>query len=134
VRLCGDANHYHVVLHVDHERANAWHEDEVLERWQTLFQLPVFVERYRQDKEGAGTECRAREEIAKYRERLMSISWFMRCINEPIARQVNAEDQCTGRFYKRRPWRLPLRGQLKLFQFAPGKLVGGPFQKPGAAG
>ena len=40
-----------------------------------------------------------RETIAIYRQRLYDISWLMASLSEPIDRQANKEDGCTGRFY-----------------------------------
>lgn len=97
------SNHVHVVLHVDPAVAAAWSAEEIAERWVRL--CPA-RENGAVDKEA----CRLRREViagdpvrvARYRLRLGSLSWFMRCLNEPIARRANREDGCTGRFWEGR--------------------------------
>ena len=106
VKICGYAilsNHTHAVLFVDREMANSWNLDEVIERWHALFCGISLSQRYLQGVELCEAELRKLEEIVDiWRERLMSVSWFMRCLNEHIARLANAEDGCTGRFWEGR--------------------------------
>jgi REP element-mobilizing transposase RayT len=97
------SNHYHVIFHVDPERAAGWSEQEVIERWERIFSLPVIVQRYLAKEAITQAERDTISELLiKWRIRLRDISWFMRCINEPIARQANQEDDCTGRFWEGR--------------------------------
>jgi len=98
------SNHVHVVVRVDAERARAWDRDEVLRRWTQLFTGPELVQRYRAHAEGLCAAELARVDlwVTTYRERLMDLSWFMRVLNEPIARRANAEDGVTGRFWEGR--------------------------------
>ncbi|MEW8152488.1 MAG: transposase [Candidatus Thiodiazotropha endolucinida] len=97
------SNHYHVILHVDIKDAAEWSEEDVIERWERLFSLPVIVQRYRSMETITSVERDAVSElVSRWRHRLHDISWFMRCINEPIARQANQEDGCTGRYWEGR--------------------------------
>ena len=93
------SNHYHLVLRIDQNSANNWSDKELMERWQQLFSLPVLVSRYERGEAISKAEIRAVKVILNcWRDRLSDISWFMRCLNEPIARQANQEDKASGRF------------------------------------
>ncbi|MEW8509130.1 MAG: transposase [Candidatus Thiodiazotropha sp.] len=97
------SNHYHVILHVDIKRATEWSEQEVITRWERLFSLPMLIQRYlTQDAISRVERESVSELLTKLRKRLYDISWFMRCLNEPIARQANKEDGCTGRYWEGR--------------------------------
>lgn len=106
VDLCAYAvmsNHYHVVVHVDPDRAQSWTALEVAERWARLFSGAPLVQRWVAGETLHESEIlRAELYIEEYRKRLSDLSWFMRCVNEPIARMANAEDRCTGRFWEGR--------------------------------
>ncbi|QFI53382.1 transposase [Aeromonas simiae] len=96
-------NHYHLVLKVDPEQAQSWSEREVAERWAGLFQWPLLVRRWYQGDALIEPELAVVQElIAQWRERLYSISWFVRLLNEGLARQANQEDGCKGHFWEGR--------------------------------
>lgn len=98
------SNHYHVVIRVDRERAEGWSQDEVLSRWLKMFSGPVLINRYlRQPERLTEAEIVAvKALIEEYRHRLYDVSWFMRVLNETIARKANQEDGVTGRFWEGR--------------------------------
>jgi hypothetical protein len=76
---------------------------EVVEHWHRLFKGSLLSQRFCQGEVLSKAERNAlSDQVSEWRERLMSISWFMRCINEPIARQANHEDKVTGRFWEGR--------------------------------
>ncbi|MBQ4863472.1 transposase [Pseudoalteromonas sp. MMG013] len=97
------SNHIHVVLHVNEQAAKNWTTREVIERWHKLHKGTVLTQRYMRGEDMPKTVLDVVELIAEtYRHRLSDISWFMRELNEPIARQANFEDGCTGRFWEGR--------------------------------
>ena len=107
IDLCAYAvmsNHYHVVLHVDKIRAEGWSKEEVVERWMQLYKGDVLVNRWLQEGDGLdrATLEKVDEIIEKWRERLYSLEWFMRGVNETIARMANEEEGCKGRFWEGR--------------------------------
>ena len=97
------SNHVHLVLFVDQEAADNWEPLEVAIRWHRLFNGSLLSQRFIDGDALSRAELQTLDElIALWRSRLMDISWFMRCLNEPIARKANLEDGCTGRFWEGR--------------------------------
>jgi len=97
------SNHYHVVLYIDKDQADNWNIDDVIEHWHSLFSGNLISQRYMRGESLSKAELKILEQCVKtWRERLMDISWFMRVLNERIAREANAEDDCTGRFWEGR--------------------------------
>jgi len=106
IELCAYAvmsNHYHIVIRVNTEQAHHWSDQEVAERWTQLFAEPMLIRRYLTgvDLTEADRE-RVKSLLNTWRHRLIDLSWYMRCLNEPIARMANREDDCTGRFWEGR--------------------------------
>lgn len=97
------SNHYHIVLSTDPQQCAAWQDEEVIDRW-----LSICPGRRAEANRVEAQRCKKAtllanpEHVAILRDRLSSLSWFMRFINEPLARLANREDNCTGRFWEGR--------------------------------
>ena len=95
------SNHTHVVLRVDPEGPLKWSDEEVARRWARIARTLDAPSDREVERRVAGL-LRQPERLEELRRRLGSLSWFMRFLNECIARQANAEDECTGRFWEGR--------------------------------
>lgn len=82
------SNHYHVVVRINTEKAASWSDTDIIERWGRIYSVP----------DGDVPK----ESITLWRSRLSDLSWYMRCINEKLARRANREDKCKGRFWEGR--------------------------------
>ncbi len=93
----------HVLVRLDQDVAKKWSIDEVVRRWARVTpprnrsrqQTPVtdaWVNSQRRDSRG----------VASARERLQSLSWFMKSLKEPLSRLVNREEQTRGTFFEGR--------------------------------
>ncbi len=92
--ICGFAvmgNHLHVVVRTRPVLVAGWSDEEVARRWWRLFPK-------RRDEQGQAAEPEEQElgmllagaeVLAERRRRLSSLSWFMRCLSEPIARRAS---------------------------------------------
>ncbi len=96
-------NHLHVLVRLDPDVAKHWSDEEVVRRWGRLFPprdksrepLPVtttWVQWRLQDPQW----------VATARERLQSLSWFMKCLKEPLSRLANRQDKARGAFFEGR--------------------------------
>jgi hypothetical protein len=111
--LCGnEGNHVHLVLCVDKDKAKAmsWSDKQVVGHWHRLHRGTLLSQKFMRNELLSESEwISLKETIAIYRQRLYDISWLMASLSEPIARQANKEDGCTGRFYSLPSLALTLR-------------------------
>lgn len=100
------SNHFHLAVKIESHKPSAWGVDEVISRWHRLFKGTLLTRRYcnyQQREQMSLAQRQTVEHIAAvWRARLADISWFMRSLNEYIARKANKEDKCTGRFWEGR--------------------------------
>jgi len=98
------SNHWHTLLRTLPKLAREWAAEEVVRRWLLLFPS----RRMRRTGEAVPSVddiervLRQPGRVEVLRERLSSLSWFMRCVDEHIARRANREDGCKGRFWEGR--------------------------------
>ena len=96
-------NHYHLVLKLSPNQLEDQSDEQIMDRWCALFKGPLLIQHYREGSVLSNAERTTVSGIVNvWRKKLASISWFMRCLNQPIARQANLEDKCTGKFWESR--------------------------------
>ena len=88
-------NHYHIVLYLDPLLPQTWSDKDIAEKW--LMAYPSKQHDLRKQ-----TILNNPNTLKKYRKRLGNLSWFMRRLNEPLAKLSNREEGCNGRFWQGR--------------------------------
>ena len=97
-------NHYHLVVWIRPELVEQWTDREVARRWLRLCpgtrkerKTPPVVTDERIDQLVAD-----RKKLEKVRKRLSNLSWFMKFLNEFLARKANAEEDVSGHFFEQK--------------------------------
>jgi REP element-mobilizing transposase RayT len=96
-------NHLHVLLRLDPDIAAGWSDKDVVERWGRLCPprdksrrpLPI-------SENWIQSRLKDTQWLATARERLQSVSWFMKYLKEPLARMANRQDGARGAFFESR--------------------------------
>jgi len=98
-------NHLHLLVRLDPAVADTWPAEEVVRRWFVLYpprgsdRKPLERKAVQELMDKRATDAKW---VAMIRERLKSLSWFMKCLKEPLSRLVNKAEKCTGAFFEGR--------------------------------
>ncbi|MFK8020561.1 MAG: transposase [Pseudomonadales bacterium] len=97
------SNHYHIVLKLDPAQLEELDDFEIIRRWTCIFKGPMIIQQYKKHGRVEPSHQQTVDDIAAvWRARLADLGWFMKCLNEPIAKRANKEDHCTGHFWEAR--------------------------------
>ena len=96
IEVCGYAvmsNHIHVVLRARPDLVMNWTDEKVSLHWRRLYppRDPATGRPAEPSEHVVSTITSNPARVAELRDRLASLSWFMRCSSEPIARAANRE-------------------------------------------
>ena len=106
VSVCGFRvmdNHLHVLCWLDPDAAKHWSDEEMMLRGSAVYPPPTL------DMDDAWTvqmlvdrEVQDSAKVARYRQRLAELGWFMKALKEPQARMANKDGYCKGTFWESR--------------------------------
>ena len=98
-------NHLHLLVRLDPDVAQGWSDsdEDVVRRWGRLFP-PRDKARQVAPVSEEWVQARLKDArwVATARERLQSLSWFMKCLKEPLSRLANRAEQTRGAFFEGR--------------------------------
>ncbi len=97
-------NHFHLILRNRPDIVSEWSDKQVARRWLMLCprkksKSPIPAE---PTEEEIKALIRDKRKLREIRNRLSDVSWFMKMLDEKIARLANEEEGITGRFWNGR--------------------------------
>lgn len=114
--FCVMSNHIHAIVRNRPDVAAEWSPAEIARRWLIIYP-PSCGSRKKTTKPGGPSLEELQEtayqkavaeivndpeRVEELRTQLSSLSWFMKCLTEKVARDANKEDKVTGRFWEGR--------------------------------
>ena len=96
-------NHLHLLVRLDPALAEGWSDEDVVRRWGRLFpprdksRRPLAV-----SDEWVQWRLKDVRWVEQARKRLQSLSWFMKCLKEPLSRLANRQEKTRGTFFEGR--------------------------------
>ena len=96
-------NHIHLLVRLDPDDVGRWSDEEVLRRWIAIYPPPTLaMDDEKVVKMWLDHHAKDEQRMAKIRERLADLGWFMKALKEPLSRLANKEDECKGAFWEGR--------------------------------
>ncbi|MCR9278917.1 MAG: hypothetical protein NXH85_13170 [Pseudomonadaceae bacterium] len=98
------SNHFHLAVFSDPLAPLGWPDEEVVDRWLSVCppkKSDGEIDTIRSENQRQSFLANA-DKLVELRQKLGSVSVFMKLLKQPIARRANLEDGTTGHFFEQR--------------------------------